>query len=310
MTRKHCGRTSSKSWESSKPTEGRKERTMEVKRLGVLGFGQMGTGIAQVFAQSGYETIAVDSAPQILEKGIKGIQKRLAGRIEKGKMTQAELDALMGRIRTSTTIADLADCDIIEEAVPEDLDQKKKLFAELDKVCKPECIFGTNTSGLSVTDMAVATKRRDKVIGMHFHNPAPVMQLLELVRTIMTSQETVDTAKKWGATLGKTVVVAPDVGGFIVTRLFTPFLLGAIRMLESGIATRDEIDMSMKLAVNHPMGPLEVVDFIGLDTELSIAENLYEETREAKYAPPLLLRKMVTAGWLGRKSGKGFYDYK
>ena len=177
---------------------------------------------------------------------------------------------------------------------------------ELDKICKPETIFGTNTSGLSVTDMAAATKRGDKLLGMHFHNPAPVMQLLELVRTIMTSEETIETVKKWGATLGKTVVVAPDVGGFIVTSLFTPFLLGAVRMLEEGIATRDEIDVSMKLAVNHPMGPLEVVDFIGLDTELSIAESLYEETKDPKYAPPVLLRKMVTAGWLGRKTGKGF----
>jgi 3-hydroxybutyryl-CoA dehydrogenase len=283
---------------------------MEIKKLGVLGFGQMGTGITQVFAQSGYEVIAVDSAPQMLEKGVKGIQKRLAGRVEKGKMSQAELDAVMSRIKTSIKTTDLAECDIVEEAVPEDLGLKKKAFAELDKVCKRAAILGTNTSGLSVTDMAVATKRGDKVIGMHFHNPAPVMQLLELVRTIMTSQETVDTVKTWGATLGKTVVVAPDVGGFIVTRLFTPFLLGAIRMLEAGIATRDEIDISMKFAVNHPMGPLEVVDFIGLDTELSIAENLYEETKEVKYAPPLLLRKMVTAGWLGRKTGKGFYDYK
>jgi len=246
----------------------------------------------------------------MLEKGLKGIDKRLAGRVEKGKLPEDEKKAIMGRIKTSSKLQDLADCDLVEEAAPEDLELKKKLFAELDKICKPETIFGTNTSGLSVTDMAVATKRGDKLIGMHFHNPAPVMQLLELVRTIMTSQETIDTVKKWGATLGKTVVVAPDVGGFIVTRLFTPFLLGAVRMLEAGIATRDEIDISMKLAVNHPMGPLEVVDFIGLDTELSIAESLYAETKEAKYAPPVLLRKMVTAGWLGRKTGKGFYDYK
>lgn len=283
---------------------------MEIKKLGVLGFGQMGSGIAQVFAQSGYEVIAVDSIEQVLEKGLKGIEKRLAGRVEKGKLSPADKDGIMGRIKTSMKMEDLSDCEIIEEAVPEDLELKKKVFAQLDKICKRETILGTNTSGLSVTDMAVATKRPDKLLGMHFHNPAPVMQLLELVRTIMTSEETIETVKKWGATLGKTVVVAPDVGGFIVTRLFTPFLLGAVRMLEAGIATRDEIDTSMKLAVNHPMGPLEVVDFIGLDTELSVAETLYEETKDPKYAPPLLLKKMVTAGWLGRKTGKGFYEYK
>jgi len=283
---------------------------MEIKKLGVLGSGQMGSGIVQVFAQSGYEVVAVDSSEQMLEKGLKGIDKRLTGRVEEGKLPQSEKDTIMARIKKSTQLEDLKDCDLVEEAVPEDLELKKKVFAQLDKICKKETIFGTNTSGLSVTDMAAATKRPDKLLGMHFHNPAPVMQLLELVRTIMTSEETIETVKTWGATLGKTVVVAPDVGGFIVTRLFTPFLLGAIRMLEAGIASRDEIDISMKLAVNHPMGPLEVVDFIGLDTELSIAETLYEETKDAKYAPPLLLKKMVTAGWLGRKTGKGFYEYK
>jgi 3-hydroxybutyryl-CoA dehydrogenase len=282
---------------------------MEIMKLGVLGCGQMGSGIVQVFAQSGYEVIAVDSNKEILEKGVKGIDKRLAGRVEKGKLSPVEKNTIMARIKTTLKMEDLADCDLIEEAVPEDLELKKQVFAQLDKICKKETIFGSNTSGLSVTDMASATKRPDKLLGMHFHNPAPVMQLLEVVRTIMTSPETIDIVKKWGATLGKTVVVAPDVGGFIVTRLFTPFLLGAVRMLETGIATRDEIDTSMKLAVNHPMGPLEVIDFIGLDTELSIAETLYEETKEPKYAPPLLLKKMVIAGWLGRKAGKGFYDY-
>jgi 3-hydroxybutyryl-CoA dehydrogenase len=283
---------------------------MEIKKLGVLGCGQMGAGIVQVFAQAGYEVVAVDTVPAMLEKGLKGVEKRLSGRVEKGKLSAEEKDAIMGRIKSSTKMEDLAGCDLIEEAIPEDLELKKHTFAELDRICKRETIFGSNTSGLSVTDMAVSAKRSDKMMGMHFHNPAPVMQLLELVKTIMTSQETIHTVKAWGATLGKTVVVAPDVGGFIVTRLFTPFLLGAVRMLEAGIATREEIDVSMKLAVNHPMGPLEVVDFIGLDTELSIAQNLYEETKEEKYAPPLLLRKMVTAGWLGRKTGKGFYEYK
>jgi 3-hydroxybutyryl-CoA dehydrogenase len=283
---------------------------MEIKKLGVLGFGQMGAGIGQVFAESGYEVMVVDSNEAMIEKGLKGIEKRLSGKVEKGKLSVQDKDAIMGRFKKSVKLQDLADCDLIEEAIPEDLELKKSTFAELDRICKPATIFGSNTSGLSITDMAAATKRPDRVLGMHFHNPAPVMKLLELVKTIMTGDETIESVKTWGATLGKTVVVAPDVGGFIVTRLFTPFLLGAIRMLEAGIATRDEIDISMKFAVNHPMGPLEVIDFIGLDTELSIANSLYEETKEAKYAPPVLLTKMVTAGWLGRKTGKGFYEYK
>jgi 3-hydroxybutyryl-CoA dehydrogenase len=262
-----------------------------------------------VFAQSGYDVTCVDSNQEMLGKAVKSIDKRLTNSVDKGKITQADKNAVMGRISASVKLEDLSDCDLIEEAIPENLELKKKVFADLDRICKAETIFGTNTSGLSVTDMAAATKRGDKLLGMHFHNPAPVMRLLELVKTIMTSDETIETVRKFGETLGKTVVVAPDVGGFIVTRLFTPFLLGAIRMLEAGIATRDEIDISMKMAVNHPMGPLEVVDFIGLDTELSIAETLYEETKDSKYAPPLLLKKMVTAGWLGRKTGKGFYDY-
>ena len=283
---------------------------MEIKRLGVLGCGQMGSGIVQVFAQSGYQVVAVGTNQKTLDKAVKSVDKRLAGRVEKGKLDQSEKDAIMDRITTSTKMADLKDCDLIEEAVPEDLELKKKVFSELDQLCPAHTIFGTNTSCLSVTDMAAATNRGDKLLGMHFHNPAPVMRLLELVRTIMTSEETIETVTKFGETLGKTVVVAPDVGGFIVTRLFTPFLLEAVRMLEAGIATREEIDTSMKLAVNHPMGPLEVIDFIGLDTELAIDEMLYEETKDPKYAPPLLLKKMVAAGWLGRKTGKGFYEYK
>ena len=282
---------------------------MEIKQLGVLGCGQMGAGIVQVFAQSGYQVVAVDADQKMLDKAVKSIDKRLSGRVEKGKLDQAEKDSVMGRITTSTKMEDLRDCDLIEEAIPEDLELKKRVFSELDQICPAHTIFGTNTSCLSVTDMAAATKRGEKLLGMHFHNPAPVMRLLELVRTIMTSQETIETVTKFGETLEKTVVVAPDVGGFIVTRLFTPFLLGAVHMLEAGIATREEIDTSMKLAVNHPMGPLEVIDFIGLDTELAIDEMLYEETKDPKYAPPLLLKKMVAAGWLGRKTGKGFYEY-
>lgn len=283
---------------------------MQIKKLGVLGCGQMGAGIMQVFAQSGYQVVGVDTDQKMLDKAVRSVDKRLAGRVEKNKLDQAEKDGIMGRITTSTKLADLEGCDLIEEAVPEDLDLKKKVFSELDRLCPAHTIFGTNTSCLSVTDMSAATTRGDKLLGMHFHNPAPVMRLLELVRTIMTSEETIQAVTEFGKTLGKTVVVAPDVGGFIVTRLFTPFLLGAVHMLEDGIATREEIDTSMKLAVNHPMGPLEVIDFIGLDTELAIDEMLYEETKDPKYAPPLLLKKMVAAGWLGRKTGKGFYEYE
>jgi 3-hydroxybutyryl-CoA dehydrogenase len=282
---------------------------MEIKKVGVLGFGQMGTGIVQVFAQSGYQVVAVGTNQKRLDKALKSVDKRLAGRVEKGKLDQAEKDGIMARITTTIKMEDLRDCDLIEEAIPEDLELKKRVFSELDQICPAHTIFGTNTSCLSVTDMAAAIRRGEKLLGMHFHNPAPVMRLLELVRTIMTSEETIETVTKFGETLGKTVVVAPDVGGFIVTRLFTPFLLAAVHMLEEGIATREEIDTSMKLAVNHPMGPLEVIDFIGLDTELAIDEMLYEETKDPKYAPPLLLKKMVAAGWLGRKTGKGFYEY-
>jgi len=283
---------------------------MEIKKTGVVGCGQMGTGIMQVFAMAGYEVIAIGREQERLKASVTSIERRLMSQVQKGRMPQEVKEATMGRIHTSTRLEDLSDADLIEESVPEDLGVKKGLFAHLDRICKKEAIFGTNTSGLSVTDLAMATNRKDRVLGMHFHNPAPVMRLLELVRTIMSDQGVIDAVRIFGESLGKTVVVAPDVGGFIVTRLFTPFLLGAIRMLESGIATRDEIDNAMKLAVNHPMGPLEVVDFIGLDTELSIAQNLYDETKDSKYAPPLLLTKMVTAGWLGRKTGKGFYDYK
>ena len=283
---------------------------MEIRKLGVLGCGLMGTGIVQVFAQAGHEVVVVGTTPERTQKRVAELEKRLIGRVDKGKLKAGEKDAIMGRIKIGARLEDLADCDLVEESIPEDLELKKRAFSELDRICKPETIFGSNTSGLSITDMAAATRRGDRVMGLHFYNPAPVMRLLELVKTVMTSTETIDAVKAWGAALGKTVVVAPDVGGFIVTRLFTPFLLGAVRMLEATIATRDEIDISMKMALNHPMGPLEVIDFIGLDTELSIAESLYEETREAKYAPPLLLRKMVTAGWLGKKTGKGFYDYK
>ena len=282
---------------------------MEIKKVGVIGFGIMGSGIVQTCAQGGYPVVVVARTGASVSRGLASIDSILSRRVERGKLSQEEKDSITARIKGSTSIDDLSECDLVMEAVNEDLELKKNIFIKLDEVCPSHAILGSNTSCLSVTDVAMATKRPEKILGMHFHNPAPVMKLLELVKTIITVEETIQIAREFGESLGKTVVVAPDVSGFIVTRLFTPFLLGAVRMLEEGIASRDDIDASCKLALNHPMGPLEVIDFIGLDTELAIDEIMYQETKDPKYASPTLLRKMVTAGWLGRKAGKGFYDH-
>jgi 3-hydroxybutyryl-CoA dehydrogenase len=281
---------------------------MDIKKVGVVGFGTMGAGVVQACAQAGYEVRVVTRSDASLNKGFASIRSVLNRRVERGSIKQSEKDAIEARIKGSTVMEDLSDCDIVIEAVSEDLQLKKAVFARLDDVCSGKAVLASNTSCLSITDMATATKHPDKVLGMHFHNPAPVMKLVEVIKTLMTSQESVAQTKTFGESLGKTVVVAPDISGFIVTRLVTPFLLGAVRMLEDGIASRDEIDASCKLALNHPMGPLELIDFIGLDTELAIDEAMYEETKDLKYAPPVLLRKMVAAGWLGRKTGKGFYE--
>lgn len=283
---------------------------MEIKKVGVVGCGLMGSGIAQVCAQSGYQVVVLEVNDKLLKKGLASIDSVLARRVEKGSISQQDKDATMARIKGTTDVKDLADCDLVEEAVSEDLELKKRVFAQLDKTCPKHAILGTNTSCLSVIDMAAATNRPDKVLGIHFHNPAPVMRLLEIAKTIETSDETVESVKEFGKSVGKTPVVAPDIPGFIVTRLFTPFLLGAVRMLEAGLATKEDIDTACKLALGHPMGPLEVVDLIGLDTEYSIDQIMYEDLKEPQYAAPVLLKKMVTAGRLGRKAGKGFYDYK
>jgi len=283
---------------------------MEVKKIGVVGCGLMGAGITQVCARAGYSVVVSDINDELLNKGLASINSRLGRQVEKGKLSQPDKDTTMARIKGTTNTKDFSDCDLVIEAVDEDIDLKKKVFAQLDKVCPEHTILGSNTSCLSITDMAVATKRPEKVLGIHFHNPAPVMELLELAKTIVTSDETIEISRKFGESLGKTVVVTPDIAGFIITRLLTPFLLGAVRMLEDGIATKEEIDISCKKALNHPMGPLELIDLIGLDTEYSIDQIMYEDTKDLKYAPPVLLKKMVTAGWLGRKTGKGFYEYK
>jgi 3-hydroxybutyryl-CoA dehydrogenase len=283
---------------------------MKIKKVGVVGCGLMGSGIAQVCAQSGYQVVVLEVNDKLLKKGLASIDSVLTRRVERGKLSQEDKDSTMARIKGITDVNDLADCDLVEEAVSEDLELKKKVFAQLDKICPKHAILGTNTSCLSVMDMAVATKRPDKVLGIHFHNPAPVMALLEIAKTIETSDETVEIVKEFAKSVGKTPVVAPDIPGFIVTRLFTPFLLGAVRMLEAGLATKEDIDTACKLALGHPMGPLEVIDLIGLDTEYSIDQMMYEDLKEPQYAAPVLLKKMVAAGRLGRKAGKGFYNYK
>lgn len=282
---------------------------MEIKKVGVVGCGLMGAGIAQISAQSNYPVVVSEINEELLNKGLKIIDKTLAKSVEKGKLAEQDKAAIQGRVKGTTKVEDLADCDLIVEAAVENMDLKKKIFADLDRICPPHAVLATNTSCLSVTEIAMATKRPDQVIGMHFFNPVPVMKLLEVVTTIVSSEETLKTVKAFGESLGKTVIVAKDTPAFIVNRVLTPLMLEAIRVLEAGLATREDIDNGMVLGCNHPMGPLTLADFVGLDTMYYITEAMYAESKDPKFAAPLLLKRMVTAGQLGRKTGKGFYDY-
>ncbi len=281
----------------------------EIRKVGVVGCGQMGGGITQVCAQSGYPVAVSEINDELLQRGLASIDASLTKSVQKEKITQQDKDTTMTRIKGTTDITDFGDCDLVIEAAVENLDLKKKIFGEMDKVCREHTILATNTSCLSITGMAKATKRPEKVLGMHFFNPVPVMKLLEIVRTAKTSEETLDTAKKFGQSLGKTIVIVQDSPGFIVNRLMAPQILNAIRMLESGIATKEDIDTGMTLGLNYPMGPLALADLVGLDTLLFIANGIYDEFREAQYAAPTLLKEMVADGRLGRKTGKGFYEY-
>ena len=283
---------------------------MEIKKVGVVGCGTMGNGIVTVCAQSGYPVVVSEINEPLLKKGLATIDSFLNKSVEKAKITQADKDATMARIKGTTDMKDFADCDLVIEAAVENMDLKKKIFAELDKVCPKQAILATNTSCLSIIDIAAVTNRPDKVLGLHFMNPVPIMKLLEIVKTIATSDDTLETGKTFGKSLGKDIVIAPDIPGFIVNRLLTSFLLNAIHMLETNVATREDIDTGISLGLNHPMGPLTLADLVGLDTLLFIADAMYEDTKDPQYVAPILLRKMVTAGWLGRKTGKGFYEYK
>lgn len=283
---------------------------MEIKKVGVVGCGTMGAGIVQVCAQSGYPVVVSEINEKLLKKGLSLIERSLNAAVDKGKLTQGDRKAILSRIRGTTNTADFGDCDLVIEAAIENMNLKKQIFANLDKVCPKQAILASNTSCLSVIEMATATSRPDKVVGMHFFNPVPVMKLLELVRTIATSDETVAAVQKVGESVGKTVVITTDTPGFIANRLLFASLLEAVRILESNVATKEDIDTAMKLGLNHPIGPLALADLIGIDTCMFIASAMYEELKDPKFAPPTLMKRMVAAGWLGRKTGKGFYEYK
>jgi 3-hydroxybutyryl-CoA dehydrogenase len=270
----------------------------------------MGSGIAETVARAGQTVVFLEASEELVERGRNRIETSTLRAVERGRLETAERDTLLGRISGTTDVLELADVDFVIEAATEDHDTKVGMFRRLDEVTKPEVILASNTSSIPIADLGAATSRPDKVLGMHFFNPVPVMGLIELVRAITTSEDTVEFGRAYGVALGKTTVESRDRAGFIVNALLIPYLNGAIRMLEDGFATREDIDTAIHLGLNHPMGPLQLIDLIGLDTHLFIANVLFEEFKEPTFAPPPLLRRMVTAGRLGRKVGRGFYDYE
>lgn len=284
---------------------------MEIRKVGVLGCGLMGAGIAQVAASAGYHTVVREVSEEFLNKGFGGIEKSLAKFADKGTITVDQQGEIRGRLSGTTSFDALADCDIVIEAIIENLEEKRSTYSRLDAICKPETIFASNTSSLSITEMMTATsaERQQRFIGMHFFNPVPLMKLVEVVRTILTDEAVYEQAVHFGKSLGKVPVRAGDKTGFIVNRLLVPYMLDAIRALEEGVGSIVDIDNAMKLGCGYPMGPFTLGDFVGLDTTYYIAEIMFNEFREKRFAPPPLLKRMVLAGLYGRKSGRGFYDY-
>ncbi|MEA2439445.1 MAG: 3-hydroxybutyryl-CoA dehydrogenase [Thermoleophilaceae bacterium] len=282
---------------------------MEIQKVGVAGLGLMGHGIAQVAAQAGYRVVAREVDDERVQKGIGKIEKQLARAVEKGKLEQSAADEIRGRIETTTGFDGFDDCDLVIEAITENLGKKLELWRELDGLVKDGAVFATNTSSLSVIDQAASTGRPHRFIGLHFFNPAQVMPLLEVVQTVTTDEDALKTGFEFGERCGKLTVHAKDKTGFIVNRLLVPYMLDAIRAYEEGVGSVDQIDAAMKAGANHPMGPFTLLDFVGLDTTASIADIMFDEYRERRFAAPPTLRKMVAAGFYGRKSGKGFYDY-
>jgi len=282
---------------------------MAIQKIGVLGCGLMGSGIAEVAAKAGFEVVVREVAPELLEKGMKRLRGSLDKAVEKGKLEASARDATLARLTGTTDLGALADCDLVVEAIVENLEEKKKTFAALDGIVKAGAIFASNTSSLTITQLAMATKRPERLIGLHFFNPVPVMKLVEVVRTLLTDDAVITEVMEWCRGVGKSPVACKDNSGFIVNRLLVPYMLDAIRGLEEGIGTIEDIDEAMKLGCGYPMGPFTLLDFVGLDTTYYIADIMFEEYREKRFAPPPLLKQMVQAGRFGRKSGRGFYDY-
>lgn len=282
---------------------------MAIQKVGVVGCGLMGSGIAQVCAQAGFQTVVREVSADLVEKGLKGIDKNLSRLVEKGTITESVKSEIRGRLNGVTALDELKNCDVIVEAIVEQLPAKRELFAALDNLCPAHTIFASNTSSLTITEIAAATKRPQRFVGLHFFNPVPVMKLVEVVKTIATDSAVYEEMVGFGAKLGKTPVRAQDSGGFIVNRLLVPYLLDAIRALEERVGTVVDIDNSMKLGCGYPMGPFTLLDFVGLDTTLYISQIMFDEFKEKRFAAPPLLKRMVLAGWYGKKSGRGFYDY-
>lgn len=282
---------------------------MNIKRVGVIGCGLMGGGIAQVCAASGYETVVIEASQELCERGVGSIEKQLGRLVEKGTISADKRSEIRGRLKPGTDLNAVRDCDLIIEAIIEKLEPKRELYAKLDTLAGAGTIFASNTSSLSITEMMTATKRPQRFVGLHFFNPVPVMKLVEVVRTIATDPVVYETVVQFAASLGKTAVRTSDRTGFIVNRLLVPYLLDAIRAYEEGAGSIPDIDNAMKLGCGHPMGPFTLLDFVGLDTTYYISQVMFEEFREKRFASPSLLKRMVLAGWYGRKSGRGFYDY-
>ena len=282
---------------------------MAIENVGVVGCGLMGSGIAQVVAQAGCQVTVREVSQQLVDRGLQGIDKSLGRLVEKGTLSAGDRDQVRSRLRGTTNLDDLKDCDLIIEAIIEQLPAKKELWSALDKICPKPTIFASNTSSLSITEMATFTQRPDRFVGMHFFNPVPVMKLVEVIRTIATDPKVFEEMVAFGGRLGKTVVRTSDRTGFIVNRLLVPYLLDAVRALEEGVGSVEDIDNSMKIGCGYPMGPFTLLDFVGLDTTYYISNIMFDEFKEKRFASPPLLKRMVLAGWNGRKAGRGFYDY-